>query len=362
LSNILFKLAIDCRMINMAGIGTYIKNILPRLIESNEFVIICLGYDDLKAFSWFSKVQYIPVKSRILSFNEQIELAYKIPNCEVFWSPNWNITWLPNKAKHHVVTIHDVYHLANKSKFSFLKIKMMQAYMSFIRLFADSVITVSNFSKSEIIRHSAIPARMIYVIHLAVDEQYTNMIGDCSNEDEYILYVGNVKPHKNLLLSLIAFSQIKDTNLKFYIVGQKDGFITNDSTLNDYIIKLGNRIVFTGKVSDNEVKNYYKNAKLFLFPSTYEGFGLPILEAMKFKLPIITSDSASIPEVAGPNVIYFNAFQVEDLVNKLNNFLSGQISCNISAYDTQLEKFSWDRTTDRHKDIFKKYDEDLTNR
>jgi glycosyltransferase involved in cell wall biosynthesis len=353
LQNGTITLAVDCRMINMAGIGTYIKNLLPRLIASEQFTITCLGYEDLKEFNWFQLVKFISLNSKILSLPEQIELAIKIPTCDIFWSPNWNITWLPIKAKYSVVTIHDVYHLANSSSFSLVKITLMKSYMSFINLFADRVITVSNFSKSEIIRYTSISAQKINVIHLAVDDNYTHIDNDSSERNEYILCVGNVKPHKNLLLSLIAFSKIDDKKIKFYIVGQRDGFITNDSSLSEQIRNLGNRVVFTGKVSDNEVRRYYKHAKLFLFPSKYEGFGLPILEAMKFKLQIIASTSASIPEIAGPDIIYFDAEDVTDLTKKIDDLLSGRISCNIDEYDVQLKKFSWDRTVREHINIFK---------
>jgi len=346
------SLVIDCRMINMSGIGTYLKNILPRLIESEQFIITCMGYDNIKKFSWYDKINFIPLDSAILSLSEQFELPLKIPKCDIFWSPNWNIPLFFIKAKERIVTVHDVYHLANPSSFSKIYIAGIKIYMKFIDVYCKKIITVSEFSKNEIIKHTKIASKKINVINLAVNDKFDDFIPDFEINDSYLLYVGNVKPHKNLLLSLQAFKEIDDKEIKFFIVGKKDGFITNDNSLDEILKSLHSRVVFTGEISDNELKTYYKNAKFFLFPSKYEGFGLPILEAMKFSLPIISSSSASIPEVAGKCAIYFNAFNKDDLVNKINGFLLGEIKSNIESYSAQLQKFSWKQTVLKHIELF----------
>lgn len=339
-------------MINDSGIGTYLKNILPGLVSSNEFTITCLGYKELKDFEWFSKVNSILLSSTIFSISEQLELFFKIPKCDVFWSPNWNIPFLPIKAKKRIVTIHDVYYLSNSASFPIHRNIVVKIYMLFIKWYYEKIITVSNFSKCEIVKYTKIPSKIIEVSYLAVEDNFVKFEMIDTYSEEYILFVGNVKPHKNLKLSLEAFNLIEDKNLKFYIVGKIDGFNTGDKELVGMINELDSRIVFTGKISDSELKNYYKHAKLFLFPSTYEGFGLPILEAMKFNLPIIASTSASIPEVAGNSVIYFDSSSVMDLKLKLDMFLKGEISCNILEYKKHLEKFSWESTIKKHIDIF----------
>jgi glycosyltransferase involved in cell wall biosynthesis len=349
------NLVIDCRMINMSGIGTYLKNIIPELIASQQFNITCLGYNDLEDFKWVNNVKVIPMKSPILSLSEQLELPRKIPTCDVFWSPNWNIPLLFIKAKKRIVTIHDVYHLANPQHFSKINIILVKFYMAFIKTFYRKIITVSDFSKREIVKYANISPDLIKVIPLAVENNYTDFVPEFETEDSYILYVGNVKPHKNLLLSLKAFEQIKDKEIKFFIVGKKEGFITNDDELVKSIKSLDKRVFFTGEISDTKLKTYYKNAKLFLFPSKYEGFGLPILEAMKFELPIISSSSGSIPEVAGECVIYFNALDKSDLVSKIDGFLSGEIKCNTEKYSNQLNKFDWTHTVAQHIRLFNQF-------
>jgi len=346
------NLVIDCRMINMSGIGTYLKNIIPGLIVSNQFNITCMGYDNIKDFNWYDKITYIPLNSSILSLSEQFELPLKIPKCDIYWTPNWNVPFFLIKAKRRIITIHDVYHLANSKQFSKIKVLIVKIYMEFIKILYKNVITVSNFSKLEIIKYAKINANKITVIPLAVDDNYAEFISDFENVGPYILYVGNVKPHKNLLLSLRAFEEIKDKTIKFFIVGKKEGFITNDLELSKYLNSLDSRVFFTGEVSDNKLKTYYKNATFFLFPSKYEGFGLPILEAMKFNLPIISSSSASIPEVAGDCVIYFDAYDKNDLISKIDGFLSAEIKCDIDKYSKQLKKFNWVTTVAKHIELF----------
>lgn len=344
-------LVIDCRMINMSGIGTYLKNIIPGIVSSEKFNISILGYDELQSFDWFEKINFIHLKSPILSVAEQIELPLKIPKCDIFWSPNWNVPLLPIKAKKRIVTIHDVYHLANPSLFSSFKIVLVKLYMKFIALRCKNVITVSKFSKKEIAKYTSIPSDDITVIYLAVADNFNNFTPLKTVDDNFVLFVGNVKPHKNLKLCLEAFQLIENKTIKFYVVGKKDGFITNDDVLIDYIKNLDSRIVFTGSITDNELKNYYQNSLLFLFPSTYEGFGLPILEAMKFDIPIIASQSASIPEVAGTSVIYFDSLDKNDLISKLDGFFAGEMICDVEGYKSNLEKFSWDKTISKHIDL-----------
>lgn len=347
------SLVIDCRMINMSGIGTYIKHIVPGVINSGLFDVTCLGKDELNKFEWFKSVKFIRLNSKILSPSEQIELFLKIPQCDIFWAPNWNIPLLPVKAKHVVVTVHDLYHMANADSVSPLIVKIANYFMNFIARKEFEVITVSDFSKSEILKLTKIKRDKVSVIHNGIDKKFSLI--NAKDEDldsNYALFVGNVKPHKNLIACIKAFSLIEDKSLKLYIVGKKEGFITNDVEITAAIKSLGDRVVLTGEVSDSQLKNYYKNAKLFLFPSKYEGFGLPILEAMTYNLPIIASHNAAIPEVGGDHIIYFDPKSASDLAKKINGFINGEISCHIDQYPAQLAKFDWDKAVKKHIAIF----------
>lgn len=348
----MISLVIDCRMINKSGIGTYLKNILPIIIASKKFDIQCLGFSDLYDFTWSEFVRIRILTTMPLSPMEHMELGFKIPRCDIYWTPHFNLPLLPIRAKKVITTIHDVYPLTNLTEYSPLKCRYIKFLFKNAVRRSDKIITVSEFSKKEIVKYLAIDQIQIEVISLAVEDKF-NVGFDFRNIPErYILYVGNVKPHKNLEKALIAFSELDHTDLKFFIVGKKEGFFSKSYNLSPFIKSIRERVYFTGSVSDNELKNFYANAALFLYPSKYEGFGLPVLEAMKFYLPIIASNAASIPEVGGSCLSYFDPNNLKELVYKLQEFIDGKIIVNKRLYDQQIAKFNWYKTALLHVDLF----------
>lgn len=158
-------------------------------------------------------------------------------------------------------------------------------------------------------------------------------------------------PHKNLLLALRAFSKIERKDIKFFIVGRKFQGIEGNM-LYKLLDCLDDKVIFTGRVSDDELKNFYANATLFLFPSKYEGFGIPIIEAMKFNLPIIASKIASIPEVAGDCITYFDPYDEYDLTVKLMPFFAKNKKLTLTNNTEHLKKFNWKRVIDQHISCF----------
>lgn len=349
-------LVIDCRMINASGIGTYLKNIVSGLIASGEFNITVMGKEEeLKQFPWFTKASFIGLKAGILSIYEQVELPLKIPKCDIYWSPNINGAILHTKAKNRVTTIHDVYHLAYSNIISKYKLLFIKLLVQAGIFHSKCVITVSNFSKFEILKYLKCPAEKIKVCYEAVANDFNQNFKYKKIEESYILFVGNVKPHKNLENALAAFKRLNNTNLFFYIVGQKEGFTSgaaHTQKLEKLVDELKAKVFFTGKVSDAELKNFFANAKAFIFPSTYEGFGLPVLEAMKFNIPVIASNAASIPEVGGSAIIYFNPYDIEDIKEKMELVTSVDYTANVAGYKQQLAKFNWNKTIKEHVDLF----------
>jgi len=342
------NLVVDCRMINNSGIGTYIKNILPGVINSGKFEVTCMGYEELKDFDWFNKVKFMPLKSRIFSLTEQMEVRKAIPVCDIYWSPNWNTPILPTKALSTLVTIHDVYHLANKTQISILKYTLAKLMFYASIKNANRIVTVSNFSKKEIIKYTNCNENKITVSTLAVAEDFDRNFTPLPIHKKYLLYVGNVKPHKNLINALKAFDKIERKDVQFYIIGKKEGFISGHSNINELINQLDNRVHFTDHVDDATLKNYYYNAAALILPSIYEGFGLTLLEAMKFYIPIATSGIASMPEVAGDAAEYFNPYDVNDITGKLNKILDDNYKVNRETYTLQLNKFNWQKTINDH--------------
>lgn len=318
-------ITIDCRMWGekYGGIGRYTTKIVLYLLkyQSWDFTLLYTSgeYDNLKEYEQ-ENIHLIPCNAKMFSIKEQWEIWRKVPYCDVFWCPYMNIPFLKTKARKTAVTLHDVFHIANPQYYSKLKRLAIAPYYFFSTRNSDTIFTVSQFSKSEIEKYFgeriAKKVKMIYNGCEINDKGITAPnVGY-----EYFLFVGSIKPHKNLRNALLAFMGIENLNYKFVIVGKKEGFITGDKYVFDLVNQMNTtaeRVIFTGNVSDKELYSWYKGAKTLVMPSFYEGFGLPLVEAMHFNIPIICSDIPVFHEICGKLVQYFNPYDYMDIRNKM---------------------------------------------
>ena len=348
------NITIDARMINASGIGTVIRNILKRIIYlEHEWQFNILGDEkELNCFDFLKEknVSIIDCKAPIYSIKEQFKLIQCIPKTtDVFWSPHYNIPIFYNGKL--IVTVHDVFHLAMPQFVQGIHKKIYAKFMfNRVKKQADQVITVSQFTADELHRIVGVPKEKINVIYNGIDEDWFNIKLDKPVHNKpYILYVGNVKPHKNLITLIKAFSEVKDKiEQDLIIVGKKDGFITGDNKLSKFVNNNEDRIIFTGYIEDNLLKQYYKQADIFVFPSLYEGFGLPPLEALAAgSKRVICSNAAAIPEICGDMVDYFAPWDVEKLKNLIRK-------SKISKFDNDVNVYNWDTNVKKMIEILKK--------
>ncbi|MHB8206514.1 glycosyltransferase family 4 protein [Mucilaginibacter sp.] len=357
-------LVIDSRMINHSGIGVYLRNIIKYLIPHSNIKL--LGDPDILT-NLFNGLPVIPFNAKIYSVNEQLALKKTIPACDLFWSPHYNVPLATLKAKKRLVTIHDVYHLAYFNQLSIPKKIYSRLIMNAAITLSDEIITVSHFSEQEILKHTACSPKKICVIHNGViqgpiqsDEGYVKQ--KYNLPDNYLLFVGNVKPHKNLKKFLQAYLLLKSdlrAKYKIVIVGKKDGFITGDQTLFNWINitnELFESIIFTGYAEDEHIDTIYKKAAAFIFPSLYEGFGLPPLEAMKNKCVVAVSDIPSMHEVCKDAALYFNPKDEQDISLKITELLiNDSLRTNlINKGLSRIELFTWEQAAKQHLIAFEK--------
>lgn len=358
------SLVIDARMINASGIGVYLQNIIPYLSDSFKITVL-VREQDLGHFQASAHIKLIEVNAPIYSIKEQIELQAKIPACDLFWSPHYNIPLLPIAARKRVVTIHDVYHLAYQQTLTLpQKIYANLIIRAAVKL-TDQIITVSKFSKSEITKYTHAKDNKVTVIPNGVD--YLRFIPQPATQDnniyipkKYLLFVGNVKPHKNLLTLLKAFAILLESEPEYdmLIVGKKDGFITGDTQVGSILESnplLKKRVIFTGYVEDDQLPKLYQHASLLVFPSVYEGFGLPPLEAMASGCPVVASSAASIPEVCSDAALYFEPQNYQELGLKLKEVLgSPSVRQKLvrKGYEN-IKLYSWDKAANRHVAVFR---------
>ena len=331
-----------------------------------RFNVRLLG--DMDVLSSLAQVStIIPFNAPIYSVAEQRQYRKIIGTTDIFWSPHYNVPLAGVMASKKVVTIHDVYHLAFFKQLSLKQRIYAKMIMDNAVKKSDVIITVSDFSKSEIIKYTGCDSAKLNVIYNGVEE-YSKPAGSAAVvtkyklPQRYILFVGNVKPHKNLktlIKSYLLLGEVQQADFKVLIVGKKEGFLTGDHELMNWVngdSRLKDSIIFTGFVNDADLSTIYANAFLLVFPSAYEGFGLPPLEAMANGCPVIASDASSIPEVCGNAAIYFPAFDETQLSLKISELLTNEFKRAeaIKRGYERVKLFRWENSAGKHIKLFER--------
>lgn len=254
----------------------------------------------------------------------------------------------PLYYNNQIVTIHDLAFMVNPKWFSK---KFAFAYKFLIPKVAKKakhIITVSNSSKSEISELLSLPFNKISVVYNGItfineDIQHAAPLLN----DKYFLTVSSIDPRKNLQNLIDAFQKWNTSNTKLLVIGGK-----NASFAYKDVYGVNNNVKYLGYVSDKELINYYKNALCFVYPSLYEGFGLPPLEALALGTNVIVSDIPSVREVCKDFALkYFDPTSTDSIVNALEYAFKNEKS--VAHID--LEEFSWSKSADKLKDILIKY-------
>jgi glycosyltransferase involved in cell wall biosynthesis len=330
-------ICLDARMYEHSGIGVYIQQQIAALQKDKSVQLTLLVPDYIPAWK---DIRQIIFPAKIYSMKEQLLYPFKIPPCDIFWSPHYNVPLLPIRASMRWVTLHDVYHLRYAHTLSLPKRYYARLCFAAACHRSDKIITVSDFSASEILSFFDVAGK-IEVRHNIVDTEKFSRPHDAATIQQvlkkyqidfpYILFVGNVKPHKNLITLLRAVESIHSEmgNIKLLVVGKKEGFITEDNEVKNYIAAhpdLASKIHFTDQVSHDELPVLYQQAQLFVFPSLYEGFGYPPLEAVAAGVPVLCSHAGPMPEVCGDKVHYFDPTDAAALASLIRSKL-GSSSC-----------------------------------
>lgn len=255
-----------------------------------------------------------------------------------------------------LTTIHDIAYKKNKLKYSWLRSK----YISFVTAISlkksDTIFTVSDFSKHEIENEFKVKQKKILITYNGVNEGFfkvydQNQILDFKKRfnlpNKFILYVGAIEPGKNLDKLFIAFSILSEEYTDFRLV-LTSGIGWSQSVLFDLIDKLNlrSKIIFLPYIQDKELPFLYKSATLLAYLSEYEGFGIPVLEAMASGIPVITSNSDAIKEFAGDAVLSVNPSIIEEVVSGLRKIID-DTKYNEQLVKTGLQRarnFTWNRS------------------
>ena len=252
---------------------------------------------------------------------------------------------------HQVVTHHDITYLKYPKSFPF-SFRLLYRIISPLMISnSKQVVTVSQFSRSEISSQYRCQEEKIKIIYNAVSDLFepTKEVTSEPDKERYLLAVSSTNYHKNFHGLIDAFSDANlDIDLK--IIGDSaDVFSTLDLKRNHP------RIHFVGRVNDDELVKLYQHATAFVFPSFYEGFGIPPLEAQACGCPVISSNTASMPEVLGESVLYFNPESKREIINALSLIVS-DVELRAQLVEKGFknkERFSWGESASKLNDIIR---------
>ena len=321
------QIYIDGLFFNASGIGRYYESILKELLKRKFQIISCVPkkYKNqfLEKFGKYENMEVIFVDYEKFSLKSLLK-HHKILNqlekrADLFFFPHINIPlWFRDEKI--VLTIHDFipftsYWGRNNIKKLFIRFLYTHSIKK-----AKRVISISNQTKKDLLTHFNI--KKVDVIYNFIDEKFFEYKPkDRIIKDKYILYVGNRKSHKNLKNLILAFNEIKkNIPHKLVIVGKKDkeydfvDKIIDENSLKDKIIQID-------YASDEEIMSLYYYAELFVFPSFYEGFGYPPLEALALDTPVIVSNIEILKEILGEKIACFDPYSYTDIAKKIKDIL-----------------------------------------
>lgn len=363
------RIAIDARKYRDFGIGTYIRNLireLARIDTTTEYVLLCKPQDrDELAVA----PNFRPVIETALPYSvaEQIRIpmALRRERIDLFHAPHYVLPLLINCRS--VVTIHDTIHLMFPQ---YLPGRMAYTYARASLWIAthrsNRVLTVSETSKSDILRRFRIPADKVTVVYNAIDdrlsrepseEEFERVRARYQLRDPFALYVGNIKPHKNLERLIDAFDRLRRQPgfeaLKLIIIGDE---ISKYQGLRRAVHehKLHKHVRFLGFVPVQTLSVLYRLAGVFVFPSLYEGFGLPPLEAMASGTPVVTSNVSSLPEVVGDAAVLVDPYDPDSIADGMRTVLTDEAlrACLRERGLARVREYSWERSVAQIRGVY----------
>lgn len=336
------RVAIDCRWIfpKISGIGKYTENLINGLKKNNSNSNCIFLQAPLVTYSPFS------LKNQIFL----PRLLNKL-GVDLYHSSNFMISlFIPKKIK-VVITIHDLIPFlfphytpaAKKTRFNrFFRWILKKAVNR-----ADKIIAVSRCTGKDIVKFLGVDKNKVHVVYNCVDGEYQKP--NHYNHNSYILFVGRRDPYKNLVGLIRAYARLvrdfKITN-KLLIVGEPDPRYPEPEIIADEL-NLREEIDFRGYVEKSELVKIYRNASVLVLPSLYEGFGLPVVEAMACGVPVIVSNTPALVEITGGNGIYIDPDDTDGLVRAMRDILHDKSTAEKMSENGKMhaKKFSMDNMT-----------------
>ena len=359
------KIAIDAREIGTST-GRYVERLihyLQKIDKDNQYLVL-LKPTDYKTWQPIAKnFTKVLCTAKEFSLDEQTKLNKQLkelkPDLVHFAMVQQPVMYKGRTitTMHDLTTTRFVNPAKNRLIFKF-KQQIYKKVNWFVPKKSKYIITPSEFIKEDIINFANVKPNKIIVTYEAADEIITpaEPINELRGKP-FIFYVGRPQPHKNLKRLIEAFALLKNNNPDLLLVlgGRKDSVY--ESYLN--VAKecgVEKSVIFTGYVSEGQLKWLYRTCKAYVFPSLSEGFGLPGLEAMLNRAPVVSSNATCLPEIYGSAAWYCDPYIVEDIANSIDEVLTNSVLRNrlIRSGREQAKKYSWQKMAEQTLEIYKK--------
>lgn len=356
-------------MVHHSGIGTYIREMVAAMLRlsphERQFEFRFLGDPQLlDHYGYFRRGGAIDALTcPIYSLQEQLFFPYS-GEVDVFHFPHYNVPWRLRSP--FFVTIHDLIHLlfpevvGSKLKWLLGRSVLLRAARR-----AQAIFTVSEWSKRDIVESLGVPEEKVIVTpnavglgwHTVPDEQVEWMREQLELPESYLLAVGVNKPHKNfafLITSFLQWVKRSKEDVKLVICGMQRA---DTELLGRFVAEQdgAGRVIFVPYLEHGRLPALYQGAKALVFPSLYEGFGLPVLEAQRLGVPVLASNASCIPEVAGEGALYFDPHSSEQLTVRLDQLFSDEGLGRVLAEKghENERRFSWELSARRTLQVYR---------
>jgi glycosyltransferase involved in cell wall biosynthesis len=365
------RIAIDMRRMYEFGLATYIRNVvrtLGRVDSVNEYLLLGAAARFEQLGSLPENFHFLPLQNPEGTFATYLEMQRVVNTHGVdlvhvphtFWRP------LLTRAP-YVITVHDLLDYMYRARTNNGMRRAFHSYMTQrVMDKAARIFAVSNFTKRDVARYFNVDPRKIEVVYNALDESFQRGHSTLAEQEmvrgryqvnsPFLLYAGRISPHKNVARAIEAFSALKTElakegaypDLKFIIIGDE---VSKNPDIRRAVIRSGMQhdVRFLGYVSIDVLRIFFDMAKVFVFPSLYEGFGLPPLEAMAHGTPVVASNTSALPEVVGSAGLLVNPENVFEISRALHRMLTDQpLRERMKAAGIeQARRFSWETSVRR---------------
>jgi len=362
------KIAIDVSRIanEKAGVGRYTANLVKTLIDKdtkNEYLLLCSFFrgdeEKRKIMSAYQrpnvKIKYLklPGKFKESLWHSKLPLVERfLGDADVYLAPTF-LDVISNLKIPQAVVIHDLStfkypeHLGKKQADYFNRQTRKAVKL------AKKIIAISENTEKDLLEILKVPEQKIEVIYPGQSKfaEISPNLPAGLKEQSYVLYVGTVEPRKNLIGLFEAYALLAPTLQEKYplVVVGAQGWNTGDTYRVFSALKLENKVKFLGYQPDKMLAKLYKEAAVFCYPSLYEGFGIPVLEAMEFSLPVVTSNISSLPEVAGEAAVLVDPSSSRSISEALQRLLEHKDEAEVLGKKAkiQAQKFDWQKTAQK---------------